>query len=132
MSSRVGLTHPTRQPLTLASVDPPSAYRGENTTLTLVGTGFDDSVSVLIGKTALDTVTRKSAAVVTCVVPKGAFAVGKYDVTVVNSDGTRASLTEALQVFEGVRVKSGCSCNQAEALVPLVLLALGSLRRRRR
>lgn len=116
--------------LALDSVDPKDAYAGEDTSLTLLGSGFQSGAVVLVGTKVLETVTFKNAAVMTAVVPKG-FAVGTYDVSVVNPDGAKATLAQALQVYTGVRVKSGCGCTGIEA-APLAGLAFLALVRRRR
>jgi uncharacterized protein (TIGR03382 family) len=117
--------------LTLTSVDPTQAFNGEDTTITLLGSGFADGAVVLVGTKVLDTATRKNSAVMTAVVPKG-FAVGTYDVSVVNPDAAKATLSQALTVVTGVHVKSGCGCGSAEVTAPLLGLGLALLARARR
>ncbi len=118
--------------LALDSVDPTQAFNGEDTQLTLLGSGFAEGAVVLVGTKVLDATTRKNSAVMTAVVPKG-FAVGTWDVSVVNPDGAKATLKGALTVVTGVSVKSGCGCQApgaSEALSALGVLALFARRRR--
>ena len=81
-------------PPTITSVVPSSAWNGQDTTVTITGTGFRDTPTVAIaaagGTSIMLAATFVDAEHVTAVVPKGTAA-GSYTLTVTNPDGCSAT-----------------------------------------
>jgi uncharacterized membrane protein YgcG len=117
--------------LRLDDVTPNDGYNEELTKVVLTGDGFADGAQVLIGPEVLDVVTVKSAAVINAEVPKG-IAAGVYDVTIINLDGKRVTLTDGFTVRAGVRTRQGCGCGAAGIEAVLLLICPFTLSRRRR
>ncbi|MBX5481399.1 MAG: hypothetical protein IRZ16_06070 [Myxococcaceae bacterium] len=87
----------------------------------------------MIGKKLIDPIERKSASVIQATLKANQLAAGTYDVTVVNPDGARATLSQALTVHEGTSVATGCSCAAVSPTAAMGVLALAyALRRMRR
>jgi MYXO-CTERM domain-containing protein len=108
-------------------------FAEDTSELLLTGAGFATGAQLLIGGKVIDGANVKSAAVLTATLKANTLGKGTYDVTVINLDGARATLTQALQVAAGGSAKAGCSCG-APGVDSFVLLALGALvtgRRRR-
>ncbi|MBT7080152.1 MAG: hypothetical protein HN929_01575, partial [Chloroflexi bacterium] len=61
-----------------------SGSNGTDQTLTISGSYFMDAVSVTVGSTSLQSVTRNSSAQITATVPSG-FSTGTHDVKVTNT-----------------------------------------------
>lgn len=118
--------------LTLESINPTEVFSGDTTTLVLLGTNFDPDAQVLVGKALMDQTVRKSGSVLETTLEPGTSP-GVYDVTVINSDGERAVLPQALTVHEGTSVQTGCSCNAVSPWFGAGIFALiAALRSRRR
>jgi MYXO-CTERM domain-containing protein len=114
--------------LSLTSIDPTTIMSGDESLLTLLGSGFDANVQVIIGTKLIS-----SGAVLLATVAPRTLNPGVYDVTVINNDGSDAVLTQALTVTEGVTAGKGCSCATAGGveLAAVGLLLLLTRRRRR-
>lgn len=95
--------------LVLESVSPSEVWSADGAQLLLLGANFDPDAQVLIGDELLDEIERKSGSVINAHLPAG-FLVGTYDVTVINSDGRRATLPDAVTVVQGTGVQTGCGC----------------------
>lgn len=124
---------PGRDELTLESIDPADAFAGEDTELLLLGTNFDEGVQVLINKKLVEPIDRKSGSVIGATLLQNTLPAGVYDVTVINSDGARATLSQALTVHDGTSVQTGCQCSEVPVGAAIGWLALAfALRRRSR
>lgn len=120
------------EPLALTSVTPEQTFADDKATLFLTGGGFREGAKVLIGSTRLEVVTVESSGVISAELPAGALVPAVYDVSVINLTGEKATLAQAFTVLAGSRVApAGCSCAEGSVL-PVLIAALGLLRRRRR
>jgi MYXO-CTERM domain-containing protein len=119
--------------LKLETITPNEGDTIEDTPVVLTGDDFDEVVEVLIGSTLLksSSVTAKSANVIETSVPKG-LSSGVYDVSVINTRGEKATLTNGFTISAGVNAKEGCGCGSGPgALFGLALLLGLAIRRRR-
>lgn len=91
----------------LTSITPTEGLDNEETAVTLLGASFLSGVTATIGDTTLSQITLVNASTITAVVPAG-LTPDTYDVSVSNSDGSTATLTDAFEVIsaDAVRIDS--------------------------
>lgn len=92
-----------QNPPTVAEVDPDSAPNDLATPIVITGTGFDTTLSVYLGDTALEDVIRVSASRLEATVPWG-MEPGIYTLIVENPDAQSGSLPDAFTVTQGIGV----------------------------
>jgi len=109
----------TRVPLTLVSISPATIVSGNAASLTLRGSGFDDSAAATIGSARCAVVSVRAGSTLVC--RPGALAPGTYAVQVRLSDGRISRLSHALTVLPRllvqIHVVPGGSPDQASLLV---------------
>ncbi|MDP2270144.1 MAG: IPT/TIG domain-containing protein [Archangium sp.] len=96
---------------TLLSVTPATGFAVGGTPITIVGTGFQPSPTVLVGGTLATNIVRSSLTQVTAVTPPG--AAGLADVTVTNPDLQSATRTGAFRYVPAPSLSSISPSNGA-------------------
>ncbi len=103
-------------PPTITGISPDNVAQGSSVSVTVVGTGFAEGLSLKIGAIAAEVKLLGGATTIAAEVPAGIVA-GEYDVVVINADGQSAILPKAFTV-KGMptpgggtaAVDDGCRC----------------------
>ncbi|MBM4354202.1 MAG: hypothetical protein FJ109_10475 [Deltaproteobacteria bacterium] len=123
--------------LTITGISPDFGYNDEDTSVSIVGTGFKAGATVKLGGTDLNAVQVISEGLISAKVPEG-MEPDTYMLIVANSDGKTASLLNAFtvkeqEVIEPGAADSGCNAGGGTAgSLALLLAALAALTVRRR
>jgi peptidoglycan-associated lipoprotein len=93
--------------LQVAAVDPGQGAADATFDVEVLGAGFEEGARVSFSGAAADGVRLVDANTLSVAVP--AMPAGSYDVTVVNPDGTKATLRSGLRLVSGSVAPKGCS-----------------------
>lgn len=92
---------PTSSGATITSVTPSNVLNNKSTNITIVGTNFKTGVTVKIGTTSAINVTVVNSTTISAAVPSG-VAAGTYNLVITNTDGTGATLNNAITVSTSI------------------------------
>ncbi len=96
--------------LALTDITPARGFAADATKVIVTGEGISTGAQLLIGGVVIDGAEVKSSSVISATIAANTLQPGDQDVTVINLNGAKDTLTGAFNVRAGSAVKAGCGC----------------------